>query len=398
MNSLRAYRSVGFAGIAIACSLAGDMAIYTVLPIIYLDIGLTALQVGIILAANRFIRILTNPLADRLIGRFSARTLMYASLFVGGVIALLYSFMPSFPFLLILRLFWGLCWSVLRHVGIMNASGKATERLAARMTGTYSSIVRIGLFTGTLLSGILLDATRYEIMFACMACIIFTGFIPATIAFRRREMVAVGRSNAGSRPTINSKALSVQAIKGFVVGAVGPGFVMSTLGQVLHTAAGTEVAIGQMVIGVASLNGMLLSIRALVGIIGGPTLGIAVDKIGIRNGETIAFIGGAAALLTALVAPGILMVTFAVVAFSIFETAAQVALVAETSRTSRGYAMYASAADFGAAAGPLFAWILIGTASVPRVGYLVGALLYVAAMLLVVIDGMNHRAGRNRVA
>ena len=381
---------MSLAGIAVACSLAGDMAMYTVLPVIYLDIGMTALQVGVVLAANRFIRFFTNPLSHYLTRRYPARLLLNGALITGAAIAFLYGTMPPYAALIALRLLWGLCWSVLRQIGIMNASGKALHNRAARMTGIYNGIVRAGFLAGTLLAGFLVDSTEYRIMFAILAAFMAVGTVPATLAFSRREIVAAARSGhreAEKQPEKASLApRSVfQAIKGFVAGSVGSGIVMSTLGYVLKTDVGTTISIGNIVIGVASLNGILLASRHLVGIAGGPAVGVALDRIGVMRGEAIAFVGCFLSLSAAFIAPKTLMIAIAILSFSIFETTAFIALTTEASRTGRGYTLFATASDMGAAVGPMLAWTLIETVRLERIGFAIGALLYLSAFYLVFI-------------
>ena len=52
--------------LATGFSLLGDQALYAVLPVIHSDLGLSALQVGLLLSVNRWIRLLTNEFAHRL--------------------------------------------------------------------------------------------------------------------------------------------------------------------------------------------------------------------------------------------------------------------------------------------------------------------------------------------
>jgi hypothetical protein len=48
---------------ATAFSLLGDQVLYAVLPVLYQDLGLTAVQAGILLSANQWIHLFTSELA-----------------------------------------------------------------------------------------------------------------------------------------------------------------------------------------------------------------------------------------------------------------------------------------------------------------------------------------------
>ena len=56
-------RPVLFVALAVAVSLLGDQALYAILPTYYTELGLLPYQVGLLLSANRWIRLLTNQLA-----------------------------------------------------------------------------------------------------------------------------------------------------------------------------------------------------------------------------------------------------------------------------------------------------------------------------------------------
>ena len=75
-------RSVVLVSGATAFSLLGDQVLYAVLPVLYQDLGLTAIQVGILLSANRWIRLLLNGPAGALYDRWPRRRLLLFGLFL----------------------------------------------------------------------------------------------------------------------------------------------------------------------------------------------------------------------------------------------------------------------------------------------------------------------------
>jgi hypothetical protein len=210
-----------------------------------------------------------------------------------------------------------------------------------------------------------------------MAAIVMAGIIPSSLAFRRGEMVATERHDAGEERGGRAR---LTAVRGSILGIVGGGIVMSTLGHVLKAEAGSAISIGSVVLGVASLNGILLAARHLVGIVGGPALGAAIDRVGVGTGEAVSLAGCALALLAASLSSSVLTLACAIVALAVCETGAFVALTTQASRTSRDYARFATAVDMGSAAGPLLGWMLIETVSLGHAGLATGSLLYAVGL------------------
>ena len=60
--------SVVFIALATAFSLLGDQMLYSVLPTYYAELGLMPYQVGLILSVNRWVRLITNSLAESCAG------------------------------------------------------------------------------------------------------------------------------------------------------------------------------------------------------------------------------------------------------------------------------------------------------------------------------------------
>ena len=102
-----------------AISLVGDGGIYVVLPVVFAERGLSPVQVGVILSANRWARLVTNAPAAHVLGVHPSRTVFAGALFAGGVSSLLYGASTSFPVLVAARCLWGGCWSVIRLTGML---------------------------------------------------------------------------------------------------------------------------------------------------------------------------------------------------------------------------------------------------------------------------------------
>ncbi|MDP6026367.1 MAG: MFS transporter [Pseudomonadales bacterium] len=151
----RPSRTTVFTATATALSLLGDQALYALLPLYFQEIGLLPIQVGILLSANRWVRLLTNQLAERLVDRFPVNLMLVLSLALGALLSLAYAYISSFLVLLVARCLWGLCWSFIRHISVMGVASSTEPQNLGQMMGFYNGISRIGSVLRIVLGGIL---------------------------------------------------------------------------------------------------------------------------------------------------------------------------------------------------------------------------------------------------
>ena len=100
-------------GLGTAISLLGDSTLYTVLPrpAIAAEVGVTLTMVGLLLGANRLVRLAFNGAAGVLYDHLPRRKLLIAALAIGALSTLLFAFGRSLPVLLLSRVLWGAAWS-----------------------------------------------------------------------------------------------------------------------------------------------------------------------------------------------------------------------------------------------------------------------------------------------
>jgi MFS family permease len=95
-------------GIGTCLSLLGDASIYAVLPSQTVGAGVSIASLGILLSANRFVRLFSNGPAGVAYDRGRRRRLFVSALFLGGLSTALYALSQGFWLLLVGRLLWGL--------------------------------------------------------------------------------------------------------------------------------------------------------------------------------------------------------------------------------------------------------------------------------------------------
>ena len=286
--------SVVFIALATAFSLLGDQMLYSVLPTHYAEIGLMPYQVGIILSVNRWVRLITNTLAEKLCQRYNLTALMTGSLILGAVLTAVYGVFTSFPILLTARMLWGLSWSFIRQIGLMTVVDTTPPSMIGHRMGFYNGVSRLGSLAGNSLGGLAHDIIGFTLTLFLFAIISLLGTPLGWLARR-----AVLHESQKKESVEDSGWVPKLMICGFVIGCVGPGILMSTLGVVLVETVGTSLNLLGMVIGVATLNGLLLSSRWIADAIGAPFLGHISDRLGRRRSAIIYFGIGMLALFSA---------------------------------------------------------------------------------------------------
>uniref|UniRef100_UPI00338D40F0 MFS transporter n=1 Tax=uncultured Pseudomonas sp. TaxID=114707 RepID=UPI00338D40F0 len=122
------------AAIVLACCLPSDVLLYLVLPMYAPVFGITLIEAGIMLAANRVIRIVGYRYVVQLYARFGDRRSLVVASAVAALCALGNAHLSGFWALLGLRLAWGLSFATFNLSTQVLAT--ADPAGAARRTGT----------------------------------------------------------------------------------------------------------------------------------------------------------------------------------------------------------------------------------------------------------------------
>ena len=356
---VRPPRPVLFIGIATAFSLLGDPALYALLPIYFSEIHLTPIHVGFILSANRWIRLLTNTLAERLTSRYNVPFLFTASLILGALITIIYASVTLFPILLLARMLWGLCWSFLRQIGIMTSIRSSPDKNIAQVMGYYNGLSRIGSVVGLLIGGALFDLIGFSPTFILLGIVSLLG-VPLGGASQKKVTPFEKSSSWFGRHGESKRRIYGLLSYGFILGCVGSGLIMATLGAILANIVGSSIPIGDLLIGVATLNGFLLAARWIFESLGAPILGALIDRIGRRIGPFMFFGIGTLSLFACWAVSNTVLLSFLILIFFGCGTTLSAVIAAEAGkRGPKTVALYASGWDFGAAIGPLLGWTIL---------------------------------------
>ncbi|MGY9107076.1 MAG: hypothetical protein ACKVG0_11215, partial [Alphaproteobacteria bacterium] len=119
MNDPKTVHGIGptlLSASVLSLALLGDVLIYVVLPVNAQLFGITLFWVGVLLAANRLIRIFTYGAIAAIAERIGPRNLAIVSAVAAAISTLVYGLGTGAPILLAARILWGLCFAALTLV------------------------------------------------------------------------------------------------------------------------------------------------------------------------------------------------------------------------------------------------------------------------------------------
>ena len=216
----------------VSVSLLGDGMIYTILPSSPEFFNIKIWQIGILLSANRVVRLVTNEIAGRLANNDpTMRPLVFAAL-LACLITFSYIIPWGFYGILFSRLLWGACFSLLRIEGYLAALKVSTSDNRSRIFAVYQTITRFGAGGGAMLGGILADLIGIKLTFALFGIIIFL----SSFLIRGKDYLSAGRTAGENGSRINKKDIKVLVYLGLSV------FIIVLVDQMLTNLTGRIVA------------------------------------------------------------------------------------------------------------------------------------------------------------
>jgi len=358
-------------GIGTAISLLGDSTLYTVLPDpkFALQAAVPIAQVGILLGANRLVRILFNAPAGGLIDRFPRRYLMIGSLAIGALSTLTYALGSGFWVMLAGRVLWGAAWSGLWIGGQAIVLDLADSENRGRLSGRYQMWFFLGIGLSAFLGGLFTDILGYRsglllsAGLTAAAAFMWLFLLPETAprhVQKKRE-----EKNEGSH--FRWRVVLVSALPIFTVRFIFAGVIAATSILWLSGFAGEGVHIPGIFIPIATLTGTLVALRTAFSMLGAPAAGFLSDRI---HGRRLIIIGAAlmigAAGLWLMGSPFLPLALFGVLLSALTASGVQVLTTAyvgdstSPSLSGRTLSVIFTFGDLGSALGPPIAfWLLV---------------------------------------
>lgn len=362
-------KTIILAAAAIALTLFGDSILYNVLPLYAENLGIPLVAVGVLLSINRWIRLLTNPLAARIFEKYGARKPLMFAVAGGVAVIFIYAGGRGLLIFMIARIIWGLCWSHLRLGNFLLVIGKAKNNLGLAM-GATNSIWRIGSLMTVVLGGFLIDRMGYRsgmliIGLAAVPAILLMKYAVSDI---KKNIGQTGSQKTGKdlKPkTADSNKLTPGiCYMTIFVNSFIAGFIISSLSLVLQNRLPPVLSFRGFNFGIATITGMMLAVRYGSYTILSPITGFLVDHWGSeRTYKIFMSILMISLLCFALITvPVITLIMVCLLFFSstALETILNTAVAErkDAGSTPGRLSVYNSFQDFGAASGPLLGYVV----------------------------------------
>ena len=152
---------LGLAG-AYSLALLGDQMLYVFLPSHPAEAGIAASSLGLVLSANRIVRLAANSLGGVLSDRLGRRRPYLLGMVLALVSTAGYLVSHSLVPLLVCRMLWGIAFSLLVVGGVSLMLDHSVEAERGRTIGLYQALLAFGTLLALVLSGLLTDLLGYR--------------------------------------------------------------------------------------------------------------------------------------------------------------------------------------------------------------------------------------------
>ncbi len=362
------------AALVVSLSNLGDSLLYVALPLIHSSFGISLVQVGILLSANRLVRFVSNTFAGYIYGRKPLKWILVSSIIAAFFINLSYGYIGGFLPFLLMRLLWGITWSFLRLGGYLSVVSFSNELNRGKYMGVYQSISGVGFLSGGLLGGILLDSWGFT---SANLLLCIGTFLVIPVAFsltdKRTELDQPKEEHKFNIRTLIGNSELFRLGVGVMLTRLFLGsLISSTLSLYLIEVLGAEgVTFLRWDIGIASLTGFLLSFRIFTKFLLGPVIGILSDKFGGQRTMVILFFTGASSLMLLALSQSLVLIAIAVTISFLSDAglgvvvASQVSDMVSSGESNNQYTLsaFTNWIDIGSALGPLVIFSLISKVS-----------------------------------
>lgn len=245
-----------------AACLLGDSMLYVILPIHWQEAGLTSLwEVGILLSANRLVRLPLNPLVGWLYGRMSSRSGILFAALLATATTFAYGYAQGFLFWLLLRCIWGLSWTFLRLGAYFTILEVAATDNRGHYMGLYNGLYRLGSLGGMLLGGVLADQYGIGPTAAFFGVLTFLAIPFAVRLIPSSQYHGQPESAADMAPSLINPNIIWTLFTGMVLAMIYQGVFTSTLSYLIQVHNSSTIVLFGIAVGAASLSGVIQALR-----------------------------------------------------------------------------------------------------------------------------------------
>lgn len=380
-------RQVTTVGAVIALCILGDSLMYNILPLEAQNLGIPLALVGLLLSANRLIRLFSNTWVGKIFERWGPRFPFIASTLLALGTTLLYGVGWGFAVFLLARIGWGIAWSALRQGGYQ-AVWVGNQAHKGRLMGILWGVIRLGSAASVLLGGYLRDRFGYQASIGVIAMATALS-IPLALSIRWPQARAQEEDPPLLTLPVWRVAWQTAERRWLLLTAffaiIFEGGLISSASLFLSERLGPETTIIRWSLGVATIAGMLLALRWISGLVIAPLIGALSDRLG--QGRTMALLScvivasiAGVVLLPQGVLPLMLLAGVLLTSSGLVVTlnAAASGVATRSERPHLYVGAFSTAIDAGAALGPLLTYTLGNLSQFASVYVLTSGLMLLA--------------------
>lgn len=322
--------------------LPADVLLYLLLPMYAADFGVTLVEAGILLAANRLVRIVGYGWVVRFYARHGDRAACSLAALATAACALASATLSGFATLLVFRLVWGLCFATfnLSTQTLATAEAQGAARRAGRSRATLSIGPMLALPMGAVMAQAFGPRSVFFVLFVAALCGLW----------RARALPATGHDipvSSGRRLRLPDSIATWSFIEGVTLDGLFV-FGLSLYAQTHLGATGVLVA------------GILMAVRYLSEMLFSPFGGRLADRFGALRMLVVLSLATSLALLM-FGSYWLFIGAFFVLVLRALQLPLVVTLVAQRNPQARIQALAGNAVwrDIGAGLGPILAGVLL---------------------------------------
>lgn len=322
--------------------LPADVLLYLLLPMYAADFGVTLVEAGILLAANRLVRIVGYGWVVRFYARHGDRAACSLAALATAACALASATLSGFATLLVFRLVWGLCFATfnLSTQTLATAEAQGAARRAGRSRATLSIGPMLALPLGAVMAQAFGPRSVFFVLFVAALCGLW----------RARALPATGHDipvSSGRRLRLPDSIATWSFIEGVTLDGLFV-FGLSLYAQTHLGATGVLVA------------GILMAVRYLSEMLFSPFGGRLADRFGALRMLVVLSLATSLALLM-FGSYWLFVGAFFVLVLRALQLPLVVTLVAQRNPQARIQALAGNAVwrDIGAGLGPILAGVLL---------------------------------------
>ncbi len=351
-------------GLTIGLSILGDSFLYGNLPIEAENLGIALPLVGVLLSANRLVRLISNTWASSVFEKFGPRKPFIASTVLALLTTGLYGVGWGFMVFLLARMGWGIAWSALRQGGYQ-AIWAGGPYAKGKLMGLLWGMIRLGSAFSVLLGGYLRDLWGYR---AGVLGVMSVSALAIPVALSIRWPAEAQRISSSKQSLWEGWKEALKTERGrrlLLAGSIHTLFetvLIATASLFLARRLGNFDFLSGLGIRIGTIAGLLLALRWTSDILFAPWIGWMSDRLGQVRSLGLLVCVLLASLAGAVSFSGpflVLCLAFLFVSSAglhVILSALANGLSVNMERPHIYLGVYATAVDGGAALGPLLAY------------------------------------------